>query len=640
MRRIGRLFSIFVFLLAAVAHAENGAYSDAGGAFTTGTAVGQSISIQGAVLSGHLATLSMSCPITSYGAGTYQINWTCAGGSVSIASTDGSVSLSGTLLSGSMGFSGSGGGRGGHVSYAYQFFATFEGVVTVGGVTEPVLGSLSQAVVTTSQLGAGSAAVTAGTLGWNSAYSPLIGVDAANGRILSADNLLGSNLQGGGSFGSGVRQFESILGLAQDQGGRVYATDATLDRVVRVNDLSGNGYAELGSPGAGANQFTGPHGIAIDPSGKIWVVDTGNNRVVRFDDLNGSNWIALGAAGPGTNQWNAPTGIAIDTQGRVYVADTGNNRLVRFDDPTGANWTVLTQINIGIYGYPLNSPVAVGVNAAGQIYIGLSSGLLLRANDMNGAGGTAVSYGGAITSISLDQAGTVYVAGSFAPGLAQAVDGSGTGYFPAGTGGSTLAISAVLATLSSMPTPAAGVLSAAALDFASQNIGEPSATQTVTLTNLGSASMTVSSVRASPDFRLSNSCTAPLPGGAQCTIGVQFAPTGPGPLTRRASRKQQRRPSRARRGAHRHRHQSHGAGGARHAELRPTADRHCQRHPDGDACEQRDGAAEPHVPGGDRRLLRDQQLPRGGCARQRLHRAGHLQAIRDRDAHGHPDLRG
>lgn len=113
--------TVFLFLAAALATpfqamADNGSYTYAGGSFSTGTAAGQSISIQGAALTGTTATLSLTSTITSYGAGTYQITWTCGGGSISIARSDHSLEFQGTFLSGTMSFSGSGGGRGGHVA--------------------------------------------------------------------------------------------------------------------------------------------------------------------------------------------------------------------------------------------------------------------------------------------------------------------------------------------------------------------------------------------------------------------------------------------------------------------------------------------------------------------------------------------
>src|SRR5579863_6438623 len=263
--------------------ADNGSYGGKGGLFTAGTKPAQNISAQGVPLTGLNAAATFTCPITGYSSGAYELVWKCAGGSLSIASTDSSVALNGTFSSGTMTYTGSGGGKGGHVTCWYQFTGTFSGVVATGGISEAVVGSISTVVQTSAQLGAAGAAVNSLVLGWSSAYSPVVVGDAANFRLLGADNLTGANMATYGSYGSGTGQFNSIGGLAQDASGRIYVADSILNRVVRVDDLTGKNWVELGSTGAGNLHFSVPSGVAIDSGGKIWVADAGNNRIVRFD---------------------------------------------------------------------------------------------------------------------------------------------------------------------------------------------------------------------------------------------------------------------------------------------------------------------------------------------------------------------
>jgi len=76
-------------------------------------------------------------------------------------------------------------------------------------------------------------------------------------------------------------------------------------------------------------------------------------------------------------------------------------------------------------------------------------------------------------------------------------------------------------------------LSPASLTFATtQTLGTTSAAQTVTLTNTGSSSLTVSSIVLSGsfagDFSQTNTCAAPIAGGGSCSINVTFTPTGTG----------------------------------------------------------------------------------------------------------------
>ena len=523
--------SVCVALLvsATAALADNGSYSGSGGSFSTGTAAGQSISVQGVALSGLNATASFTCPISTYGAGTYQLTWSCAGGAMTIVSADGSLSMNGSFMSGSMTFSGGGGGKGGHVTYWYAFSGKFTGAVTIAGQSQRVLGSISTEVKTTAQIGAGSAPLYSLSMGWSSAYSPVVVADAVNGRLIAADNITGTNLVTYGSYGSGTGQFSSISGLAQDAAGRIYVADSLLNRIARIDDLTGKNWTELGSSGSGNLNFSAPLGVAIDAQGKIWVADSGNDRIVRFDDMTGANWTAFGSAGSGAGQFSAPSAIAFDAQGRIYVADSGNNRLVRSDDLSGTNWTTLSQINIDPYGYLLNGVNAVAVTSTGRIFAGTPAGWLYRIDDMTGANGQAASWTPSVSGMSLDAAGTIYLAGGFSPPLAQTLDAVGTGHYLSSLGLTGLQPTVLLALAVPSPRPAAPRLSVAALSFPSRNVGEPGATQTLSVTNIGGQPLAISSLTATPDFLLANGCSAPLAGGSTCTIGVRFDPTATGP---------------------------------------------------------------------------------------------------------------
>jgi hypothetical protein len=64
--------------------------------------------------------------------------------------------------------------------------------------------------------------------------------------------------------------------------------------------------------------------------------------------------------------------------------------------------------------------------------------------------------------------------------------------------------------------------------FGNSNVGEPGPASRVTLTNIGSGPLTISSLTASADFRLSDNCANPLAGGASCTISLQFDPIATG----------------------------------------------------------------------------------------------------------------
>jgi hypothetical protein len=72
-------------------------------------------------------------------------------------------------------------------------------------------------------------------------------------------------------------------------------------------------------------------------------------------------------------------------------------------------------------------------------------------------------------------------------------------------------------------------LSASSIDFGNEAVHTTSGPQSITLTNSGTVSLTVSSVTVTganvTDFVEANSCTGPLAPGATCTIDVTFTPS-------------------------------------------------------------------------------------------------------------------
>src|SRR5258707_15059406 len=74
-------------------------------------------------------------------------------------------------------------------------------------------------------------------------------------------------------------------------------------------------------------------------------------------------------------------------------------------------------------------------------------------------------------------------------------------------------------------------LSATSIGFGNQPIGTSGAAQSVTLTNTGNATLTLSIAITgtnSGDFAQTNTCGASVTAGANCTISVTFDPTASG----------------------------------------------------------------------------------------------------------------
>src|SRR5207302_10244294 len=85
--------------------------------------------------------------------------------------------------------------------------------------------------------------------------------------------------------------------------------------------------------------------------------------------------------------------------------------------------------------------------------------------------------------------------------------------------------------LSGTHMPPVATLSPTSLTFAGQSVGSTSAAQTVTLSNTGSATLSISGIAASGDYAQTNNCGTSLGVGTSCAINVTFAPTTSGPRT-------------------------------------------------------------------------------------------------------------
>jgi len=71
-------------------------------------------------------------------------------------------------------------------------------------------------------------------------------------------------------------------------------------------------------------------------------------------------------------------------------------------------------------------------------------------------------------------------------------------------------------------------LSPASLTFATQVVNTASAAQVVTITNTGTANLTVTGVTATAPFAATNTCTSAVAPGGICTVSVTFTPTAAG----------------------------------------------------------------------------------------------------------------
>ena len=91
------------------------------------------------------------------------------------------------------------------------------------------------------------------------------------------------------------------------------------------------------------------------------------------------------------------------------------------------------------------------------------------------------------------------------------------------------------AALTGTGTAPVATISPTTLNFGGQSVGTTSAVQTVTLTNTGNQSLSLTSVtvtgKNAGDFTQSNTCASTIAAGSSCTVNVTFTPTAAGTRT-------------------------------------------------------------------------------------------------------------
>ena len=184
----------------------------------------------------------------------------------------------------------------------------------------------------------------------------------------------------------------------------------------------------------------------------------------------------------------------------------------------GAHWS---NISSNLPNAPANS-VIVDPNDANTLYVGLDTGLYVTTGVANCTTANCWSVFGS----GLPNAPVVEL--QAAPSMPTG-DGR-TGMLRAATYGRGIWQTPLLtAVASAVPVMA---INPAALSFQSQQIGTQSAAIPVTVTNVGNAPLTVSSVAMTGDFTETDSCVGPaIAQGSSCTVSVIFVPTATGART-------------------------------------------------------------------------------------------------------------
>lgn len=315
--------------------------------------------------------------------------------------------------------------------------------------------------------------------------------------------------------------------VAVDSANNLYLADTTYGEVLQF---------------AGAMQhavvtgLTTPTAVAVAGNGSVYVADkTGLYQI----PASGSTW---GTKVTISSAVLSPGGMVIDANGDLIISDTANSRILEFPADSGIPGTALST-TLSVTGATLSSPTAVATDASGNIYIANSGSTILKVPSIGGAATIVASGLANITGLSVDPAGNVYYA-----------ENSGSvGVVYAGT------TTPVALSSSGLSTPAGIALdgnsnlyvadygagdvvefqrSTGSLSFGNQNLYVASNPKSVTLSNTGNASFSLTSATPSDttDYSFAGASTngcvvgAVYAAGSNCSFTAIFTPLTNGSL--------------------------------------------------------------------------------------------------------------
>jgi sugar lactone lactonase YvrE len=226
------------------------------------------------------------------------------------------------------------------------------------------------------------------------------------GLVTTLAGLAGADGDADGT-GSAAR-FSELQGLAADPWGNLYATDDVFSYYGRLRRITPAGEVTT----VQNNAILYPQGVAADAVGNLYLSDS--LRILRLTSdgqattLSTLPTLALTSA----PRWVAPPdGIAVDALGNVVVADTEFSSIRRVS-PGGVMTTIAgaSQPPYGAADGPalsarFHTPVGVGVDAAGNVFVADSVNNTIRRISTGGVVTTLAGLAG--TSGSADGVGSV-----------------------------------------------------------------------------------------------------------------------------------------------------------------------------------------------------------------------------------------
>jgi hypothetical protein len=206
------------------------------------------------------------------------------------------------------------------------------------------------------------------------------------------------------------------------------------------------------------------------------------------------------------------TGNTVYVSMQGFITAVTNGFLVYRTIDGGAHWI---QIAANLPDAPVNS-ILVDPNDANTVYVALDTGVYVTRNinlctdssqDCWSVLGTGLP-GAPVTQLQAINYGSAAL-------LRASTYGRGLWQIPLVTAGIT---------------PTSATLSPASLTFAGQAVNTLSSAESVTLTNTGTFTLTISSIAVSQNFVQQNNCALTLKPGDTCAIQVSFAPASTGAL--------------------------------------------------------------------------------------------------------------
>ena len=272
--------------------------------------------------------------------------------------------------------------------------------------------------------------------------------------------------------------------------------------------------------------------------GNFYIADTDNQVIRKVSPAGGITTVAgnysmgagySGDSGPATQaQLNWPSGVAVDSSGNLYIADVYNN-VIRMVTPDGTISTFAGDHAKGA-GYTgdngpateaqLSVPGDISIDGGGNLYIADYGNFAIRMVSA-ASGKISTVAGGTFCPSPWDNCfsgdGGPATAAQMSQPSGIAVDPSGNIFF---SDVNNFRIRAV--NVSGPPT----------LTFPNTNAGSTSGEQTVNLTNLGNAQLTVTSMQLptgfiwGPDTSCNTSASFQIEPGMSCELAIEFAPPG------------------------------------------------------------------------------------------------------------------